>query len=142
MRRPRADDHRTQTREIGRTAPSHFLFFVIVRRDRHSFSFLLVVDSPHNRLLEKIPSAWEERPPHSTKRKLKKILHERVPPCPRKGASNFADKNRLVLGFFLSPGTGPPLFTITTVLLDTPIRLTHELHQVGRLTIQHITNLF
>ena len=127
----------------GRSAERHrriFSFFVIVRRDRLCSSFLLGVDSPHNRLLEKIPSAWEERPPHSTKRKQKNIFHEIYSPCSRKGTLNFVDKNRLVLGLFLSLGAGPPLFTITTVLSDTLV--CHKLNEIGRLALQQSAQSF
>ena len=141
MRRPRADDHRTQTREIGRTAPSHFLIFsclsvVTVSVLLFSWSFTV-----HTIVFWKIiPSAWEERPPQQHRPDFFQIFPKTQPPCPRKGVSTFADKNRLVLGLFLSLGAGPPLFTITTVLLDTLV--CHKLNEIGRLALQQSAQSF
>ena len=83
-----------------------------------------------------IPSAWEERPPQQRRPDFFQIFPKTQPPCPRKGALNFVYKNRFVLGLFLSLGAGPPLFTITTVLLDTLRVYGYILNKVGRLTLQ------
>ncbi len=63
-------------------------------------------------------------------------------PCPQKGELTFADRNGAFFSPFHAFWNPPRLYAKAFVLLNTPIRFPHKLHQVCGLAIQDITNLF